>query len=321
MRILLTGGAGFIGSNLSTTLLSLGHEITILDNISTGSMSNLSELKGNIEVIRGDIRDLSLVNELVSHSDFVYHMAAALGVDNIMKNTLDSISINFEGSEKILNACAEFDKRLLIASTSEVYGKNPKQPLSEEDDRVVGTPQKIRWTYSDAKALEEAVAHSLFLQGKLRVTTVRFFNTVGPRQTGMYGMVLPRFVASALAGEEIRIFGDGNQTRVFCHVSDAVRAVIGLMSDDTTIGEVYNVGGVREISMNDLAKKIIKITGSTSSISHIPYSEAYPVGYEDMMRRVPNIDKIKAKIGWVPEKSLDEIILDVSNYLKSELII
>ena len=318
MKVLVTGGAGFIGSLLSRELSGAGHEVTIIDNISTGSLENLGKLNGVIDFVRGDIRDTALVRDLVIDSDVVYHMAAALGVDNIMKNTLDSISINFEGSEKILNACAEFDKRLLIASTSEVYGKNPKQPLSEEDDRVVGTPQKIRWTYSDAKALEEAVAHSLFLQGKLRVTTVRFFNTVGPRQTGMYGMVLPRFVASALAGEEIRIFGDGNQTRVFCHVSDAVRAVIGLMSDNSTIGEVYNVGGVGEISMNDLAKKIIEITGSTSSISHIPYSDAYPVGYEDMMRRVPNINKIKAKIGWVPEKSLDEIILDVSNYLKTE---
>lgn len=311
----MTGGAGFIGSLLTRELSNAGQEITVIDNISTGALENIDNLGGTIKFVRGDIRDAALVKDLVFESDVVYHMAAALGVDNIMNNTLDSISINFEGSEMVLSACTEFDKRVLIASTSEVYGKNPKQPLSEEDDRVVGTPQKIRWTYSDAKALEEAVAHSLFLQGKLRVTTVRFFNTVGPRQTGMYGMVLPRFVAAALKGEDIRIFGNGDQTRVFCHVSDAVRAVIGLMSDDSTIGEVYNIGGVGEISINDLAKMIIKLTKSSSSITHIPYSEAYPIGYEDMMRRVPNINKIKAKIGWWPEKSLEEIILDVSNYL------
>jgi UDP-glucose 4-epimerase len=318
MQILVTGGAGFIGSTLCTNLLKFGHEITILDNFSTGSKKNLSELQGRAVFIDGDIRDSSLVSDLVSKSDVVYHMAAALGVDNIMKNTNESISVNFEGSEKVINACSLHGKRLLIASTSEVYGKNPKQPLSEEDDRVVGTPQKIRWTYSDAKALEEAVAHSLFLQGKLRVTTVRFFNTVGPRQTGMYGMVLPRFVSSALKGEEIRVFGDGTQTRVFCHVSDAVRAVISLMEDESTIGEVFNVGGVGEISINQLAQKIIDITGSKSKISHIPYSDAYPVGYEDMMRRVPNISKIRKKINWEPQKSLEDIISDVANYLKTQ---
>jgi UDP-glucose 4-epimerase len=220
------------------------------------------------------------------------------------------------GSEVVLNAATKLNKRIIIASTSEIYGKNPKQPLSETDDRVVGAPQKIRWTYSDAKALEEAVAHTLHKTHGLKVTTVRFFNTVGPRQTGQYGMVVPRFIQSALKNEDITIYDDGSQSRVFCHVEDAVRAVITLSETDSTIGDYFNVGGVGETTIKELATKVISQTGSASAIKHIPYSDAYPSGFEDMQRRVPDISKIKKTINWEPKHSLDSIIDSVAASLK-----
>lgn len=312
MHVFITGGAGFIGSHLCDALLSFGQKVSILDNMSTGSATNFSDVKDQIEIHKGDIRDSSLVEKLTQSADLVLHMAAALGVNTILENPIESVSTNFTGSEVVLNAATKMNKRIVIASTSEVYGKNPKQPLSETDDRVVGAPQKIRWTYSDAKALEEAVAHALYLTKGLQVTTVRFFNTVGPRQTGRYGMVVPRFVQSALKNEPITIYGDGTQSRVFCHVSDAVRAILSLSNSDEAIGEVYNVGGVGEVSILELAEKIIERTNSSSKITFTPYDEAYPVGYEDMQRRVPDISKIKSALGWVPEKNLDNIIDDVA---------
>jgi UDP-glucose 4-epimerase len=215
----------------------------------------------------------------------------------------------------VLNAAQKYDKRILIASTSEIYGKNTKQPLSETDDRVIGTPQKLRWTYSDAKALEEATAYSLFLTKKLRVTTVRFFNTVGPRQTGRYGMVLPRFVKSALRNEPIIIYGDGKQSRVFCHVNDAVKAILMIVNSSESIGEVYNVGGVGEVSILDLAQKIKSVLNSESRITYLPYGDAYPPGFEDMRRRVPDISKITQQFNWRPENALDKIISDVADSL------
>ena len=311
MRVFITGGAGFIGSHLCDALLTQGHRIWILDNMSTGSTSNISHIKNQIEIHQGDIRDSNLVEKLTESADLVLHMAAALGVNTILESPIESVSTNFTGSEVVLNAAVKLKKRIVIASTSEIYGKNPKQPLSETDDRVVGAPQKIRWTYSDAKALEEAVAHALYLTKGLQVTTVRLFNTVGPRQTGRYGMVVPRFVQSALRNEPITIYGDGTQSRVFCHVSDAVRAILSLSNSDEAIGEVYNVGGVGEVSILELAEKIIERTNSSSKITFTPYDEAYPVGYEDMQRRVPDISKIKSALGWVPEKNLDNIIDDV----------
>jgi UDP-glucose 4-epimerase len=238
-------------------------------------------------------------------------MAAALGVDNILENPIESISTNFYGSEVVLNTALKYDKRILIASTSEIYGKNVKQPLSETDDRVIGTPQKLRWTYSDAKALEEATAHFLFLTKKLKVTTIRFFNTVGPRQTGKYGMVIPRFVKAAIENMPLKIFGDGSQSRVFCHVNDSVKAILALTGNDKTIGEVFNIGGTGEISILDLAKKIVKQTNSKSKITFIDYSDAYPTGFEDMDRRVPDISKIKSFTTWEPKLNLDQIIEDV----------
>ena len=313
---MITGGAGFIGSHLCDVLVARGDEVSILDNLSTGSRGNIAHLEGKIKISQGDIRDQALVETLVAESELVLHMAAALGVDNILENPIESISTNFYGSEVVLNAAQKYDKRILIASTSEIYGKNPKQPLSETDDRVVGTPQKIRWTYSDAKALEEAIAHALFLTKQLKVTTVRLFNTVGPRQTGRYGMVVPRFIQSAIKNEPITIYGDGTQSRVFCHVQDAVKAILTLAATDSSIGEVYNIGGVGETTIKQLADKIIQRTKSTSAITFTPYEDAYPAGYEDMQRRVPDTTKIKNSIGWSPANTLDSIIDDVAAEMK-----
>ena len=315
MRVFITGGAGFIGSHLCDVLVARGDEVSILDNLSTGSKGNIAHLEGKIKVSQGDIRDQALVETLVAESELVLHMAAALGVDNILENPIESISTNFYGSEVVLNAAQKYDKRILIASTSEIYGKNTKQPLSETDDRVIGTPQKLRWTYSDAKALEEATAYSLFLTKKLKVTTVRFFNTVGPRQTGRYGMVLPRFVKSALQDEPIIIYGDGKQSRVFCHVNDAVKAILVIGKSTESIGEVYNVGGVGEVSILDLAQKIKSVLNSESKITYLPYGDAYPPGFEDMRRRVPDISKITQQFNWRPENALDKIISDVADSL------
>ena len=312
MKVFITGGAGFIGSHLCDALVARGDEVSILDNLSTGSKDNIAHLDGKIKVSQGDIRDQSLVESLVADSELVLHMAAALGVDNILENPIESISTNFYGSEIVLGAALKFDKRILIASTSEIYGKNTKQPLSETDDRVIGTPQKLRWTYSDAKALEEATAHFLFLTKQLRVTTIRFFNTVGPRQTGKYGMVIPRFVRAAIENTPIKIFGDGSQSRVFCHVGDSVKAILALAINDKTIGEVFNIGGEGEISILELAKLIIKQTNSKSKITFTDYEDAYAAGFEEMTRRVPDISKLTNFTGWEPKLGLNAIIDDVS---------
>jgi len=312
MRVFITGGAGFIGSHLCDVLIARGDEVSILDNLSTGSKRNITHLKEKIKVSQGDIRDRALVESLTANSDLVLHMAAALGVDNILENPIESISTNFYGSEVVLNAALKHDKRILIASTSEIYGKNSKQPLSETDDRVIGVPQKIRWSYSDAKALEEATAHFLFLSKKLKVTTIRFFNTVGPRQTGEYGMVIPRFIEAAIKNKPLKIFGNGSQTRVFCHVSDSVRGILALANTDKTIGEVFNLGGQGEISILELAKLIIEKTSSESEIIFTDYEDAYAAGFEDMARRVPDISKILEFTGWEPKLDLDTIIEDVS---------
>jgi UDP-glucose 4-epimerase len=312
MRIFITGGAGFIGSHLADALIARGDSVTILDNLSTGTLKNLSGVVEKIEFIEGDIRNQALVEKLTQSSEVVLHMAAALGVQTIMHHTVESVATNFTGSEVVMNAALKFNKRLIIASTSEIYGKNPKQPLSETDDRVVGTPQKIRWTYADAKALEEAIAFALFTTHGLKQTTLRFFNTVGPRQTGRYGMVVPRFVEAALKNEPIPVHGDGTQSRVFCHVEDVVRAVLGVIADDSTIGQVFNVGGVGETTIQQLAEKIISQTNSKSTISYTPYVEAYPPGYEDMQRRVPDTTKLQKHLSWKPEHDLESIIEDVA---------
>ena len=311
MKVFITGGAGFIGSHLCDALVAKGEDVTILDNLSTSSKKNIAHLEGKITLFQGDIRDQNLVESLVKDCDIVLHMAAALGVDNILENPVESISTNYYGSEIVLNAAVKYDKRIVIASTSEIYGKNPNQPLSETDDRVIGTPQKLRWSYSDAKALEEATAYFLFLKKQLKVTTVRFFNTVGPRQTGKYGMVIPRFVKAAMEDKPLLIFGDGSQSRVFCHVNDAKEAILALAVNDKSIGEVFNIGGKSEISILNLAKMIINQTKSKSEITFTKYENAYATGFEDMARRVPNISKLKNLTGWEPKLGLVEIIEDV----------
>ena len=312
MRVFITGGAGFIGSHLADHYVAAGDQVTILDNFSTGSKSNIAHLDSKVSTVDGDIRNVDLVESLTKDADLVLHMAAALGVNTILESPLESMSTNITGSEVVLNAAAKFNKRIIIASTSEIYGKNPKQPLSETDDRVVGAPQKIRWTYSDAKAIEEAMAFALHLEKKVPVTTVRLFNTVGPRQTGRYGMVVPRFVHAAIKNEPITIYGDGTQSRVFCHVADAVQAIATMAATDSTIGDVYNVGGTGEVSIKQLAEQVLALTGSQSLITFTPYSDAYPAGFEDIQRRVPDISKVKSAISWAPVRDLNQIISDIA---------
>ena len=312
MRVFITGGAGFIGSHLADHYVAAGDAVTILDNFSTGSKSNIAHLDGKVATVDGDIRNIELVESLTQDADLVLHMAAALGVNTILESPLESMSTNITGSEVVLNAAAKFNKRIIIASPSEIYGKNPKQPLSENDDRVVGAPQKIRWTYSDAKAIEEAMAFALHQEKKLPVTTVRLFNTVGPRQTGRYGMVVPRFVHAAIKNEPITIYGDGTQSRVFCHVADAVQAIATMAATDSTIGDVYNVGGTGEVTIKQLAELVLATTGSQSAITYTSYSEAYPAGFEDIQRRVPDISKVKSAINWEPTKDLKQIISDIA---------
>jgi len=312
MRVLITGGAGFIGSHLADHYVAKGDQVTILDNFSTGSKENIAHLAAKIKTTDGDIRNVDLLEKLTTDADLVLHMAAALGVNTILESPLESMSTNITGSEVVLNAAAKFNKRIIIASTSEIYGKNPKQPLSEGDDRVVGAPQKIRWTYSDAKAIEEAMAFALHQEKKLPVTTVRLFNTVGPRQSGRYGMVVPCFVQAALKNEALAIYGDGTQSRVFCHVDDAVQALATIAATDATISEVFNVGGSGEVTIKALAEKVISTTKSQSVITYTPYSDAYPAGFEDIQRRVPDISKIKQAIGWAPTKDLETIIKDIA---------
>ena len=314
MRFLITGGSGFIGSHLAESLISRGDEVVIIDNQSTGSIKNLSNVESKVELIVGDILDKALLEKYVSESDYVVHLAAALGVFNIVKKPLQSLKINIQGTENVLELADKFRKPVLIASTSEVYGKNDKVPLNEEDDRIIGHPLKSRWSYSEAKAVDESLAYFYYLENKLPIRIVRFFNTVGPRQVGQYGMVVPRFVTAALKNESIQVYGSGDQIRCFCHVSDAIRALLLVIDSDKAIGQVFNVGNNQQISIMDLAKKVIEITESKSEIKKIPYSEAYPVGFEDMQRRVPDISKIKNEIGWSPEIGLEQIIRDIADF-------
>jgi UDP-glucose 4-epimerase len=314
MKYLITGGAGFIGSHLAEYLIARGDKVVILDNLSTGSSKNLEKLEDKIEFNRGDILDQNLVRQLVADSDHIIHLAAALGVLNIVNKPLDSLKTNLHGTELVLEACDKYKKPVLVASTSEIYGKNDKVPLSEEDDRIIGHPLKSRWSYSEAKAVDESLAYFYYLENKLPIRIVRFFNTVGPRQVGHYGMVVPRFVDAALKNEPLSVYGSGDQIRCFCHVNDAVKALLLVMDSDKVIGEVFNIGNNQQISIMDLAKKVIETTGSTSVIQKIAYENAYPQGFEDMQRRVPDISKIKQVLGWKPEINLDQIIKDIAAF-------
>ena len=318
MRILVTGGAGFIGSHLCERLIHEGHSVTAIDNFSTGQASNLDSLKdsANFKMVEGSILDTSILNPLIAEADYVFHLAAAVGVFNIVNNPLASLLTNIRGTENILEAAFVTKTPVFLTSSSEVYGKNISDSLKESDDRILGSPVTLRWSYSEAKAIDESLAYAYFVEKQLETRIVRFFNTVGPRQLGAYGMVVPRFVKSALANEPITIYGDGTQTRCFAHVYDVIDAVIAIAFADNTIGKVINVGNDFEISINDLAKKIIIETGSKSEIVYVPYEEAYGDGFEDMERRVPNINLINQLVGWKPKRDLTTIISDISAEMK-----
>ena len=312
MKYLITGGAGFIGSHLCESLILRGDQAVVLDNLSTGSDVNLDTVREKIELVVGDILDRELIDKLVAQSDYVVHLAAALGVLNIVNEPLQSLRTNLQGTEVVLEACNKYNKPVLIASTSEIYGKNEKVPLSEKDDRIIGHPLKSRWSYSEAKAVDESLAYFYYLENHLPIRIVRFFNTVGPRQVGHYGMVVPRFVSAALKNEPLSVYGSGDQIRCFCHVDDAVRALLLVMDSDKAVSEVFNVGNNQQSSIMELAKKVIEITASSSKIEKIAYKDAYPDGFEDMQRRVPDISKINRVLGWKPEINLDQIIKDIA---------
>jgi UDP-glucose 4-epimerase len=314
VKYLITGGAGFIGSHLAEKLIARGDQVVLFDNLSTGSAANLSGIKAKITFQEGNILDKAEIQKLVSESNYVVHLAAALGVFNIVNKPLESLKTNLQGSEVVLEACDKYRKPVLIASTSEIYGKNDNVPLNEEDDRIIGHPLKSRWSYSEAKAVDESLAYFYYLENKLPIRIVRFFNTVGPRQVGHYGMVVPRFVSAALKNEPLSVYGSGDQIRCFCHVDDAVRALLLVMDSDKAVGEVFNVGNNQQITIMELAKKVIEITGSKSSIQKIAYEKAYSEGFEDMQRRVPDISKIKQVLGWTPEINLGQIIKDIAAF-------
>ena len=318
MRILVTGGAGFIGSHLCERLISDGHIVTAIDNFSTGIKSNLSILENSekFTLIEGSILDTDVLAPLINNTDYVFHLAAAVGVFNIVNNPLASLLTNIRGTENVLEAAHTSKTPVFLTSSSEVYGKNVSDSLKESDDRILGSPVTLRWSYSEAKAIDESLAYAYFVEKQLKTRIVRFFNTVGPRQLGAYGMVVPRFVKAALDNEPITIYGDGKQTRCFAHVYDVVDAVIAIAFAENTIGKVINIGNDFEISINGLAKKIINETVSKSELIYIPYVEAYGDGFEDMERRVPNIDLINQLVGWKPKRDLSTIIADISVEMK-----
>jgi UDP-glucose 4-epimerase len=312
MKYLITGGAGFIGSHLAERLIARGDQVVVLDNLSTGDINNLNAIKDEVKFVQGDILDKGLIDNVVAQSDFVVNLAASLGVFNIVNKPLESLITNLKGSGIVIESADQHKKPILIASTSEVYGKNIKDSLNETDDRVIGHPLKSRWSYSEAKAVDESLAYFYYLEKKLPIRIVRFFNTVGPRQVGHYGMVVPRFVSAALKNEPLPVYGSGDQIRCFCHVTDAVKGLLLVMDSGKAVGQVFNVGNNSQISIMELAMKVIEITGSKSSIEKIAYEVAYQEGFEDMQRRVPDISKIKQVLGWSPEINLDQIIKDIS---------
>ena len=314
MQILVTGGAGFIGSHLCERLINDGYSVTVIDNFSTGRASNLANLKSvdKFTLVEGSILDSSILNPLIHDADYVFHLAAAVGVFNIVKNSLNSLLTNIRGTENVLETAHSTKTPVFLTSSSEVYGKNISDSLKESDDRILGSPVTLRWSYSEAKAIDESLAYAYFVEKQLETRIVRLFNTVGPRQLGAYGMVVPRFVTAALANEPITIYGDGNQTRCFAHVYDVVDAVIAIAFANNTIGKVINIGNNYEISINNLAKMIIEETGSRSKLVYVPYEEAYGDRFEDMERRVPSIELINQLVGWGPKRNLSTMIADIS---------
>ena len=319
MKYLITGGSGFIGSHLTAALLNRGDSVVVLDDLSTGSAKNLESLasNSNLEIVSGSILDSAIVDSLVAKVDHVLHLAAAVGVFNIVNNPLKSLETNIGGTENVLAACAKYNKPFFLTSSSEIYGKNTNVPLNEESDRIVGSTLKSRWSYSEAKAIDESLAYFHYIQNNLPIRIVRLFNTVGPRQIGQYGMVVPRFVSAAINGEVISVYGDGKQTRSFCHIDDVIEALLLVIESPKAIGQVYNVGNNFEISISDLATKVIEVTKSASKVEFKPYSDAYGSGFEDLERRVPDISKIMAELGWAPKRDLTQVIEDIAHNLKN----
>ena len=313
MRYLITGGAGFIGSHLADRLIARGDEVVAMDDLSTGSLSNLRHLRDHhrLSFVRGSILDHPSVSELVGTTDAVVHLAAAVGVKLIVEKPLESLITNIRGTEIVLDAAARHGRKILLTSTSEIYGKNASGPLREDADRILGSPFKARWSYSTAKAVDEILAQAYWRDRGVPSIVVRLFNCVGPRQTGAFGMVLPRFVRQALVGEDLTVYGDGEQRRCFCHVLDAVEALIALLDNPGAVGDVFNGGAPQELSINELARLVIDLTRSSSAIVHIPYDEAYEEGFEDMERRVPDISKIRALTSWAPSLDLERCVGDV----------
>lgn len=321
MRILITGGAGFIGSHLAERLVAEGHDVVALDDLSTGQKKNLASLDGNnhFRFIEGSVLDTDLVNQLVADAELVFHMAAAVGVKLIMDEPSRSILTNITGTENVLKAAIPDKTPTFIASTSEVYGKTTKFPFSEDDDMTIGATKNLRWSYASAKQLDEFLALAYAREVDLPVVVLRFFNTTGPRQTGRYGMVLPNFVVNALTGKPLKVHGTGEQSRCFGHVFDVVEALRRLMDTPDAFGEVYNIGTDQEVSIMALAEKVVAATGSQSDIDLIPYSDVYPEGFEDMARRLPSVEKLQAAIDFRPMRTLDEIIADIVAEKRADL--
>ena len=313
MRALVTGGAGFIGSHLADRLLDRGDQVVLLDDLSTGRLANIEHLTGSsdAEFVLGSVLNADLVDHVVSRVDTVFHLAAAVGVNLIVEKPLESLMTNIRGTETVIEKAHKYGKRILVTSTSEIYGKNTSDSLSEDDDRILGSPLKSRWSYSEAKAIDEILAYTYWREKGLETVIVRLFNTVGPRQTGSYGMVVPRFIGQALRNQPITVFGDGTQTRCFCHVNDVVGGLVSLSEHPEAFGKVFNLGGFEEISMGDLAKRIVVLAGSESELEFIPYSDAYEEGFEDMVRRVPNITRANQLVGFEPSVGLDDMIRSV----------
>jgi len=320
VRAFITGGAGFIGSHLSEALLDAGHAVLVLDNLSTGSMENIARLKGRpgFEYHIDSVDNELLLAELIDRSDVVFHLAAAVGVKLIVEQPVYTIENNVHGTEVVLKHANKKKKLVVIASTSEVYGKSEDVPFREDSDLVMGPTTKHRWAYACSKAIDEFLALAYWKERKLPVIIVRFFNTVGPRQTGQYGMVIPNFVRQALAGEPITVFGDGTQTRSFTHVSDVVGALLKLVVEPKAVGQVINIGNIQEVSILQLAERVRELSGSKSTITFTPYDQAYESGFEDMPRRVPALAKVNALIGYEPEHQLDAILTQVIEYFRKK---
>jgi UDP-glucose 4-epimerase len=310
MRVLITGGAGFIGSHLVEHLLARGDEVAVLDDLSTGSLDNLEAVRGHagLEVVVGSILDRAALERMTAGRDRVYHLAAAVGVRLIVDHPLTGMRTNIHGTENVLDACRDTGTPLLLVSTSEIYGKNASDRLGEESDRILGSPLLSRWTYAAAKGIDEAFAHAYWTEFGLPVSIVRLFNTVGPRQTGRYGMVVPTLIGQALRGEPLTVFGDGRQTRCFSYVGDVVPAIRAIADDPRSQGNAFNLGGAQEIAIGDLAERIVELLGSSSEIVRVPYEQAYGAGYEDMRRRVPDNTRAEELVGFIPRTGVDEII-------------